>query len=340
MTCTPPRFSVITPCYNAERHISEAIRSLQRQSLTSWEMIVVDDGSSDMSRRAVQDWASADPRIRFVPLASNRGAAFARNIGIAHARGEYLCFLDADDVLTDDALATFDALLAGRPLDLVKGQIAVTHDDDDPVRVAAGEAFEALNAQEARGRILPLSDFTTHAYRRAFVEDCRIRFEEDLAVGEDRLFLARAQLWCADFAVTDKVVYIYRKQHSVTMEGDWTATKQAALMAFLARMRALIDTRPQAERLRGAFFLNSFPWQCKLLARTARTAPRAQVLAHAKVLRAVAVAGVDAECAVGRRHTNGWPETATKLRKLLMAEDWDAVIWTLATEGQPRRRAA
>lgn len=340
MTCTPPRFSVITPCFNAGRHIAEAIRSLQRQSLTSWEMIVVDDGSTDSGRRVVQDWALADPRIRFVQLAANRGAAFARNIGIAQARGDYLCFLDADDVMTDDALATFEGLLAGRPLDLIKGQIAVTHDDDDPVRVVAGGAFEAPDAQFARGRILPLADFTTHAYRRGFIEDCRIRFEEGLAVGEDRIFLARAQLWCANFAATDKVIYVYRKQNSVTMEGDWTEAKQAAVMTFLTRMRALIDRRPHADRLRGAFFLSTFPWQCQLLARTTRTASRARILEHAAVLRATAVMGVEAESQLGQRHFEKWPEMAVKLRRHLMEEDWDAVIWTLATKAQPRRRAA
>lgn len=340
MTCTPPRFSVITPCFNAGPLIAEAIRSLQRQRLTSWEMIVVDDGSTDQSRRAVQDWALADPRIRFVPLAANRGAAFARNIGIAHAQGDYLCFLDADDVMTDNALAIFDGVLAGRPLDLVKGQIAVTHKDADSVAATAGAAFEAPDAQNARGRILPLSDFTTHAFRRGFVEDCRIRFEDDLAVGEDRIFLARAQLWCADFASTNKVVYVYRKQNSMTMEGDWSDVKRTALLVFLTRMRMLIDQRPQADRLRGAFFLNSFPWQCGLLARTVRTGSRAQALEHAQVLRAVAVAGVDGESTLGQRYVGKWPPMAVKLRRQLMDEDWDAAIWTLATEGQSRSRAA
>jgi glycosyltransferase involved in cell wall biosynthesis len=340
MTSSAPRFSVITPCHNTGRLITDAIRSLQRQSLSNWEMIVVDDGSSDESPAIVADWALADPRIRFVPLPANRGAAAARNIGIDLARGDYVCFLDADDVFAGDALATFETLLAGRRLDLAKGQIAVTFDDADPIRATAGVALDAPEAEVARCRVLTLADFTTHAYRRGFLEDCRIRFEEDISVGEDRLFLARAQLWCRDFAATDKVVYTYRKQNSVTMEGDWTKDKQASLTTFLTRMRMLIDSRPQADRLRSAFFLNSFPWQCLLLARTARTAPRDGVIAHAVLLRAAAVAGVDAESATGQRYLRAWPRLALKLRTQLMNEDWDAAIWTLTTEGQPRRRAA
>lgn len=340
MTNPAPRFSVITPCYNAGRLITEAIRSLQRQSLHDWEMIVVDDGSCDESPSIVADWALADPRIRFVPLAANRGAAAARNIGVGVARGDYVCFLDADDVFADDALETFEGLLAGRRLDLAKGQIAVTFDDADPVRDVAGTAFDAPDAEVARCRILTQADFTTHAYRRGFLEDCRIRFEEDISVGEDRLFLARAQLWSRDFAATDKVVYVYRKQNSVTMEGEWTEEKQASLTAFLTRIRVFIDSRPQADRLRSAFFLNSFPWQCQLLARTAGTASRGDVIGHAALLRAAAVAGVDAESATGQRHLRSWPKMALKLRAQLMDEDWDGVIWTLATEGRPRRRAA
>ncbi|MFT6775137.1 MAG: glycosyltransferase involved in cell wall biosynthesis [Paracoccaceae bacterium] len=337
---TAPRFSIVMPCFNAGSLATEAIRSLQRQSVADWEMIVVDDGSSDGSHAVAEDWALVDPRIRLAPLAHNRGAAFARNVGIAHARGDYVCFLDADDVLIDDALAAFAKAIGDGAPDLVKGQIAVTHDDGDPIRTQAGQAFAVENAETLRGRILALSDFTTHAYRRGFLDDCHIRFEEDLIIGEDRIFLARAQLWCRDFVATDRVVYVYRKQNSVTLEGEWSGAKQLSLMAFLTTMRSLIDSRPQAERLRAAFFLSSFPWQCRLLARTARVADRGRVIAHAETLRAAAVSGVDVAEAFGQRFIQNWPPLAHNMRRLLEDQDWDAVIWAAAVDGQTVGRAA
>lgn len=339
-----PLFSIIMPCFNPGPLAAEAIRSLQRQTCPDWELIAVDDGSSDGSFRILEDWARADPRIRPVRLARNGGAARARNIGLSLATGDYLCFLDADDILTDGALEVFAGLVSGTPLDLVKGGMAVTHDAADPIPQTAGKAWDAPRAEEARGRILPLPDFTTHAYRRAFIEECRIRFEEGLTVGEDRMFLARAQLWCANFAASDRVVYVYRKQHSATMETAWDDAKRISTAAMLTGIRALIDQRPNAERLRAAFFLNSFPWQCRLLARTARIAPRAAILEHAKALRAAAVAGVEAESEHARRFTGHWPPFAHDMRRLLQEEAWDDAIWRLsahaAREAAKQGRAA
>ncbi|MGG7566153.1 glycosyltransferase family 2 protein [Rhodovulum sp. DZ06] len=325
-----PLFSIIMPCFNPGPLAAEAIRSLQRQTCPDWELVAVDDGSSDGSFRILEDWARADPRIRAVRLAQNGGAARARNIGLSLAGGDYLCFLDADDVLTDRALEAFAGLVADRPVDLAKGGMAVTHAAADPVPETVGQAWAAPRAEDARGRILPLSDFTTHAYRRGFVEDCRIRFEEGLTVGEDRMFLARAQLWCADFAATDRVVYVYRKQHSVTMEAAWDDGKRRSTIALLTGMRALIDGRPNAARLRAAFFLNSFPWQCRLLARTARIAPRPAIDEHARALRDAAVAGVEAESEHARRFTGHWTAFARDMRRLLQEEAWDDAVWRLS----------
>lgn len=321
-----PRFSIIIPCWNPGRLLGEAIRSLQRQGPTDWEAILIDDGSSDGSARLAADWATADPRLRAVPLARNCGAAAARNIGLGLARGEYVGFLDADDIFADGAFAAFEARIgAGRP-DLVKGGIAVTHDAADPIPETVGEPWDAPVAEAARGRILQLSDFTTHLYRRAFLEECRIRFEEELHVGEDRMFLARAQLFCANFAMTDRVVYVYRKQNSATMETPWSEAKRLSVQAMLLRMRALIDARPRAERLRAAFFLRSFPWQCRLLSRSARVCAPEGVQAHMEALRAAAVAGIGMEDEFSRAVSADWPQGPRLIRAALVERDWDEAL--------------
>jgi len=96
-----PLVTVVMPAYNAERWIAEAIDSVIRQSLPSWELIVVDDGSRDNTRREVQGYR--DPRISMLtradtaPTLGNKGPSHARNLGINAARGEYIALLDADD---------------------------------------------------------------------------------------------------------------------------------------------------------------------------------------------------------------------------------------------------
>ena len=89
-------FSVVTPAYNAEKYIAQAIESVQAQGFETWEMIIVDDGSTDGTREIIQRYASDDPRIRLV-LNEHGGVSEARNTGVKLAKYEWIALLDADD---------------------------------------------------------------------------------------------------------------------------------------------------------------------------------------------------------------------------------------------------
>lgn len=89
--------SVITPVYNGENWISECIKSVQNQTYKNWEMIIVDDCSTDSTRKVIQK-ALFDERIRLYTNSENKGVSFSRNIAISNAKGRYIAFLDADDV--------------------------------------------------------------------------------------------------------------------------------------------------------------------------------------------------------------------------------------------------
>lgn len=100
-----PSVSVITPVWNAADTLAETVRSVQAQTYTDWEMLLIDDGSRDGSQALAEQLAGSDPRLRLQALAENRGAAAARNAGIAAARGRYVAFLDADDLWRPEKLA-------------------------------------------------------------------------------------------------------------------------------------------------------------------------------------------------------------------------------------------
>lgn len=89
--------SIITPAYNAERFIGETIASVQAQTMADWEMLIADDCSHDGTRDIIARASNEDRRIRLVELLENTGPAAARNAALSHARGRYVCFLDADD---------------------------------------------------------------------------------------------------------------------------------------------------------------------------------------------------------------------------------------------------
>lgn len=90
--------SIITPTFNSGKFISETIKSVQNQTHKNWEMLIVDDGSSDNTIEIVNKIANQDKRIQFFPQKQNVGPAKARNIGIANAKGNFMTFVDADDI--------------------------------------------------------------------------------------------------------------------------------------------------------------------------------------------------------------------------------------------------
>lgn len=96
--------SVVTPMYNAEKFIAETIESVQAQTYQNWEMVIVDDVSTDGSSEIVKEYAKEDSRIRYLRHERNRGVSQARNTSLQAARGQYAAFLDSDDLWMPDKL--------------------------------------------------------------------------------------------------------------------------------------------------------------------------------------------------------------------------------------------
>jgi teichuronic acid biosynthesis glycosyltransferase TuaG len=99
-----PLVSVITPAYNASAFIAECIQSVQAQTHSNWEHVIVDDCSSDDTRAIVERFQASDPKVRLIPNQSNLGVAETRNRAIAEAGGQFVAFLDSDDLWLPEKL--------------------------------------------------------------------------------------------------------------------------------------------------------------------------------------------------------------------------------------------
>lgn len=99
--------SIIVPVYNAEKLIAETLDCVRQQTYSDWELLLVEDGSTDGSARAIEEYieTTKDPRIRLICQPANMGAAKARNRGLLEAKGRYIAYLDADDLWTPEKLA-------------------------------------------------------------------------------------------------------------------------------------------------------------------------------------------------------------------------------------------
>lgn len=112
--------SIITPTYNRRHLIGETVNSVLAQSFTDYELIIVDDGSSDGTEQFIKDNYD-DPRIKYF-FQENKGQNFARNNGLRHAQGEYICFLDSDDTWPDFKLSrSLEAFQKNPDVDVVYG---------------------------------------------------------------------------------------------------------------------------------------------------------------------------------------------------------------------------
>ena len=111
-----PAVSIIVPSFNKRSFIGDMLRSVQQQSDGRWELIVVDDASTDGTAELLREMAASDPRISVVALGANRGANHCRNLGIAQARGALIIFLDADDLLAPHCVARRLAVMEGSGL--------------------------------------------------------------------------------------------------------------------------------------------------------------------------------------------------------------------------------
>ena len=126
----PALVSIIVPAYDCAHLIGETLNSVRTQSLVDWECLVIDDGSRDDTPNVVRDFVARDRRIRYFRQ-KNRRQASARNLGLKHARGEYIQFLDADDLIESHKLERQATYLDEHPeVDIVYGRARYFRDDE------------------------------------------------------------------------------------------------------------------------------------------------------------------------------------------------------------------
>ncbi len=120
---TLPLVSVVMTAYNAGKFVGQAVKSIQVQTYPNWELIVVDDGSTDNTLAIVNIIAKSDKRIKVISYSKNRGASYASNIGLAKSRGIYIARMDADDIASRDRFEKqVDFLLSNPKVIAVGGQ--------------------------------------------------------------------------------------------------------------------------------------------------------------------------------------------------------------------------
>ena len=215
MNAEQPFFSIIMPCYNAERYLKDALDSVLAQTFTDWELLLIDDGSKDHSLAIAHECLKNEPRAHIFSV-PNGGVSKARNIGLDHAQGEWIFFMDADDLILPSHLQSYaDAA----DCDIVfQGWTLFEDETRQILKVSTREPESAMTPEtiiEAICHIVPKSmtfgATWSKLFRRSLIEHWHLRFKEDISTAEDRIFTAEYINHIQTLRVLGEATYWYRR---------------------------------------------------------------------------------------------------------------------------------
>ena len=206
------RLSIIVPVYNAEDYLDRCLVSILEQDFASYEVILVDDGSTDSSPMICDRYSATDPRFRTIHKV-NGGVSSARNAGLDLAKGEYIMFVDSDDSLLPDSLEMMFEHIVGE--DLAVGGYTV-YIEGTPGREVMprksmtfkGEDMNIFYDENIRRNCEMLDAPWSKIFRRKTIGN--LRFCEDLSYAEDKLFVFSFLSRCSSAATCSFPVYAYQ----------------------------------------------------------------------------------------------------------------------------------
>lgn len=188
--------SLIVPFYNSAIYLASMLNSIISQPFSDYEILLIDDGSSDVSLEIAESFAKRENRIK-VFHQNNRGVSCARNTGVENASGDLICFLDADDVLMPNALSRMIKGMENTMIDLFIGGYIVKNSDEQVVYSVPGIDAEVLSREQGIEQMYHPHPYRYQGYiwnkmfRRSIIEQNHLRFDEAVFFNEDRLFVTQ-----------------------------------------------------------------------------------------------------------------------------------------------------
>lgn len=215
------KVSVIIPIYNMERFLRECLDSVLSQTLSDIEVICIDDGSTDNTMRILSEYCQKYDNI-FVFRQKRKGVGCARNIGIKEARGEFISFMDSDDMYSSDDVLEYlyngvkekNVNIGGGTLCLLKEGRREKHPDKNMCILNPDCIVRSCNYQYPFG-------FTRYIFERNFLIEHNIFFPDTIQL-EDPVFMCDALIAAGEIWLTSKEVYVYRQ---VDKKCDFTDSK-------------------------------------------------------------------------------------------------------------------
>ena len=215
-----PFFSIVMPVYNVEKYLTQAVQSVLNQTYENFELLLIDDCSTDSSAQLCEALANKDARVHLMMLPTNGGVSNARNIGADAASGEYLMFMDSDDTVAETLLAdVYSALQENAAQVVVFGMQEDLYNSNGVLlseKPVVTDSHSFQNAADLRAYILDLEKSTLYGYacnkfyKLSYLREIQLRYEE-AALLEDLFFNVAYFQNISSLVVLDKPYYRYRR---------------------------------------------------------------------------------------------------------------------------------
>lgn len=216
--------SIIMPVYNFEKYVSEAIESVCNQSYRNWELLIVDDGSIDHTSKIVDDYVKKESRIK-VFHKENEGVSSARNYALDKISGQYVTFIDGDDVYHDNRLQRMVQVFEQYP----DCDIVFSRHKEFKGKLNRNEVSDLAKIVISDDNILTkfISDLKSHYMCNTMIKS-EIAQKEKFApirFGEDFCYIRDCVWHCRQMAVLDEVLYFYRRDNENAMTSHFFSEK-------------------------------------------------------------------------------------------------------------------
>ena len=209
------KVSIIIPVYNVESYLKKCIDSILLQTYTNFELILIDDGSTDQSYEICDEYSLNDKRIKVIHKI-NEGVSKARNLGLSISTGDYICFVDSDDWIDCDMLEYI--IVNADDFDIVQfGFRRVGHAIVD--KGFTPENIMKLQMQSYLGKNMFNSVICGYAIKNEIVKKYNIAFPTYIKYGEDQAFILKVLLCCKNILILDKRFYNYLDRDGSAMNG-------------------------------------------------------------------------------------------------------------------------
>ncbi|WP_295235789.1 glycosyltransferase family 2 protein [Veillonella sp.] len=263
MEIEQPFFSIIMPIYNAEKYLERAVESILKQTYSNFELILIDDQSTDSSYQICLNLAASDSRIEVCQTTVNSGAAATRNLGLRQIKGAYVSFCDSDDYIDSDLLEIVHSYLKDNTIDCLKygcieeyidNKTQATYLKEVRLKTNCYEGRDAIANQCLHMELIPLFGYLWNGFYKAeIITQNQLLIDPKYRVNEDfdfniRYFEYVNKLQCIDYNGYHYIKYVESDSLSSQQKADYYELHMMKIEKFLKLFNGFTNMTDAAKK--------------------------------------------------------------------------------------------